>query len=60
MTDYRMKVLQAATIKMAEAGLRGDERMESFWRGRVAFVRSEPQPCPSCGNLYDHRYPCVG
>lgn len=19
----------------------------------------EPRPCPLCGNLYDHRYPCV-
>lgn len=26
------------------------------WKRRYV----EPRECPSCGNLYDHRYPCVG
>lgn len=25
-----------------------------------AAPKRELQPCPICGNIYDHRYPCVG
>lgn len=26
----------------------------------IAARDAEPEPCPTCGNIYDHRFPCVG
>ena len=50
-------------IAKANAAIREAERtLVDPLPAIMAAVRSlrEPQPCPSCGNLYDHRYPCVG
>jgi len=35
-------------------GKKPDSKQEDLF----AF-RREPEPCPRCGNMYDHRYPCT-
>ena len=26
---------------------------------RIERAPPRPEPCPTCGNIYDHRFPCV-
>ena len=52
--DPRIPVLEPITERVVGVG-------ENVVTSRPAITtESEPEPCPCCGNIYDHhRYPCV-
>ncbi len=54
--QVRIALFGALAAKYEAAGM---DRVKAGDRAFYAVEHGEPEPCARCGNLYDHRYPCV-